>query len=62
MRLSAIICFVLAGLSATVAVVNVLNYSGSAGSSYKVGYAVGSFLLPLIFLVAGLSLANKPKD
>jgi hypothetical protein len=62
MRTSAVICFALAALFTISAVVNVskaLNENG--GSSYNTGYIVGACLPPVILLVAGLSLAKKPK-
>ena len=50
-----IICFILAGLSAFVATRNVIEkFQAGGGSSSDIGYAVGAFLLPVLFLAGGL--------
>ena len=58
MRNSAVVCFVLAVLSTLVGI----NVVRAAGEELVVGRIVGIFLLPMLFLIAGLKLAQKPKE
>lgn len=64
MKAAAYVLFVLAGLATLAAINNV--FLGGANRPERIenlaGYAVGSFLLPLIFVVAGLTLLNKQKS
>ena len=62
MRTGAILCFVFAALAAIAAVNNVLGGANRPeGIENLVGYAVGSFLLPIALLVGGLVLWGKAK-
>ena len=64
MKAAAIVFFVLAGLTALIAIKNVFggapNRPGEAPR--LIGYVVGSFLLPLILLIVGLVLHKKSKQ
>ena len=65
MRVGGIVMLVLAGLGTLVAINNVFlggSQSAPQGESAFVGYAVGSFLLPIIFAVVGLKLLEKSKE
>jgi len=63
METGAIVCFVLAALSALSAVRNVLGQINQAESSVALaGYVVGAFMVPLVFLIGGLVLLKKSKD
>ena len=59
MKTSAMICFVLAVVSAIPAINNVSGAAGRRDAADLTGYAVGSFLLPVAFLIGGLYLAKK---
>ena len=62
MRTGAIICFVIAGLAAIVAIINVVGGDNRPeGIENLVGYAVGSFLLPIAVLIGGLVMWGKAK-
>lgn len=64
MKTTAIILFVLAGLSTLVAINHVfLDSEANAPQEVEhlVGYAVGAFMLPMAFLLVGLVLWNKSK-
>lgn len=62
MRTGAIICFVIAGLAAIVAIINVVGgVNRPEGIENLVGYAVGSFLLPIAVLIGGLVMWGKAK-
>tara|TARA_B110000495_G_C22461537_1_gene287152 strand:- start:183 stop:377 length:195 start_codon:yes stop_codon:yes gene_type:complete len=62
MRTGAIICFVIAGLAAIVAIINVVGgVNRPEGIENLVGYAVGSFLPPIAFLIGGLVMWGKAK-
>ena len=62
MKGAAIILFVLAGLTALIAIKNVFAENRPTDTSRLLGYVVGSFLLPLIFLIIGLVLHKKSKQ
>jgi fumarate reductase subunit D len=65
MRTGAIVCFVLAALTTVVAVANVIGGPNRPeGAENLVGYAVGSFLVPVVLLIVGLILWGKsgPKN
>jgi len=62
MRIGAILCFTLAGLAAIAALNNVINGANRPERIENlVGYAVGSFLVPIAFLIVGLVLWGKAK-
>lgn len=63
MRTGAIVCFVVSGLATIVAVRNVIGGSGRPEQIENlVGYAVGSFLVPVALLIGGLTLWKKSKE
>ena len=62
MRTSAIICFVLAAISAVAALGAAMNTLETRAATDAVGAIVGSFLLPLLFLIGGLSLARRSNE
>ena len=60
MRTGAILCFLIAALATIVAVANVIGGPNRPeGAENVVGYAVGSFLVPLVLLIVGLILWGK---
>ena len=62
MRIGAILCFALAGLSAVAGVNNIIGGANRPeGVENLVGYAVGSFLLPIVSLIVGIVLWGKSK-
>ncbi len=62
MRTSAIVCFVLAALSTVAAARVAMKALETREAADAVGVIVGAFLLPVIFLIGGLSLVRKPKE
>ena len=56
MRLMTIVCFVLAGVS-TFAAIGIAINSGDR----PITYTVGVFVLPVVFLVGGLTSLRKPQ-
>lgn len=62
MPVRAVVFFVLAAITTVIGIRNVLIASGANSASYNAGYVVGSFLLPLIFLIAGLASVKKSSD
>lgn len=64
MRTGAIVCFVIAGAATLVAINNLVG-SGSTnrpeGIEDLVGFAVGSFLVPILLLIVGIVLWGKGK-
>ena len=62
MRAGAIVCFVIAALAMIVAIQNVVGGANRPeGAENLVGYAVGSFLIPIALLIVGLILWGKAK-
>ena len=62
MKTGAIVCFVIAALSAIAAINNIIGGANRPeGAENLVGYAVGSFLVPIAFLVGGLLMLGKSK-
>lgn len=63
MKTAAYVCFVLAGLGTIAASSNVYTRYVRRPDDFAnlFGYAVGSFLLPLTFLIVGLVLLDKHK-
>jgi hypothetical protein len=60
MRVGAIACFVVAALAGLVAVQNVMGGANRPeGADNVIGYAVGSFLVPVALLIGGLILWGK---
>jgi hypothetical protein len=60
MRVGAIFCFALAALGTIVAVNNVVGGANRPeGAENVFGYAVGSFLVPVVLLIVGLILWGK---
>ena len=60
MRVGAIVCFVIAALGTVAALTNMVGGANRPeGAENVVGYAVGSFLVPLVFLIVGLILWGK---
>ncbi len=60
MRTTAIVCFGIAALTAVVAVQNVVGGANRPEEMENlVGYAVGSFLVPVVLLIVGLILLGK---
>lgn len=58
MKIASVVCFVLAGLGAIVAVLNITNREAGPPSEFA-GYVVGSAIVPIMFLIAGLWLWQK---
>ena len=62
MKTGAIVCFVIAALATIAAVNNIIGGANRPeGIENLVGYAVGAFLLPIVFLIGGLVLLGKSK-
>ena len=61
MRVLSILCFVLAGLGAFSAINAIIGPGRPQAAEDTVGYAVGALLVPIIFLIGGLTLWNKSK-
>jgi len=64
MRTGAIVCFVIAGAATLVAINNLVGSAGAnrpEGIENLAGYAVGSFLVPIILLIVGIVLWGKGK-
>lgn len=62
MRTGAIICFVIGGLALFVAINNMVGGANRPeGIENLVGYAAGSLLLPIVFLIGGLVMWGKAK-
>ena len=59
MRPIAVVCIVLAVLSG-LSGINIIRQTDPA--ELNAGYVVGVFLLPVLFLIAGLKLSQKPKE
>lgn len=60
MRAGAIVCFVIAVLAVIAAIQNVVGGANRPESAEDlVGYAVGSFLLPVVLLIVGLIFWGK---
>ncbi len=60
MRTGAIVCFVIAALATIAAVNNVVGGANRPeGTENVVGYAVGSFLVPIALCIVGLILWGK---
>ena len=60
MRGIAIVFFVLAAVSASMAFNSVANYRANHGDEPgMMGYAAGSFVIPIVFLILGIVLARK---
>ena len=60
MRVGAVICFVLAGVSTFAAISNVIGgVDRPGGVASNIGYTVGLFILPVVFLVGGIAARAK---
>jgi hypothetical protein len=59
MRSGAIVCFVLAAITTAVAIGKIAN--GPERIENLVGYAVGTLLVPIAFLIAAIVLWGKSK-
>ena len=63
MRIAAIVCFVLASLGTVSAVNTVMRRASEAnGSGAVVSYAIGAFLVPLGFAIAGFMCWGKAQE
>jgi tetrahydromethanopterin S-methyltransferase subunit F len=62
MRGGAIVCFVVAAAASELAVRNVMQkMQQGMDESRLIGFAVGSFILPVVLLIVGLNLWNKSR-
>lgn len=64
MKIAAYCLFAIAGLTTLVAINNVFRGAGAnrpEGAENLVGYAVGSFLVPIALVIVGVILFNKRK-